>query len=131
MDSSPVINIGSIGGVDAGTLIFSASMLTTILFLSSLAVFALVAIKTKSIKNFQSQIAVFVGVYALGEILELHGMPVFANLPAEIGSQLHVAATLILSTILWARLFSSSKTVKKLVDNDNGNDGDNACPAGQ
>ncbi|HEX6560789.1 MAG TPA: hypothetical protein VF016_02055 [Nitrososphaera sp.] len=125
MDNSPAI---SMGDVDATDLLFSASMLTTILFLSSLAVFALVAIKTKSIKNFQSQIAVFAGVYALGEVLELHGMPMFANLPAEIGPQLHVAATVILSTILWVRLFSAGKIVKKLVDN-NGN-GD-IHPAGQ
>jgi hypothetical protein len=55
-------------------------------------------------------------------------MPMFATLPTEIGPQLHVAATVILSTILWVRLFSAGKIVKKLVDN-NGN-GD-IHPAGQ
>jgi hypothetical protein len=83
-----------------------------------LAIFVIVAIKSKTIKSFQSQISIFVGVYVVGEVLELNGIQNVTWLPADLGSQIHVAATLIIAAVLWSRLFYSSRIVKKLVDDD-------------
>ncbi len=102
----------------SSNLLFSAGILTTALFFFSLAIFVMLAIKSKTIKSFQSQIAIFVGIYVIGEILELNGVQNLTRLPADLGSQIHVAATLIITTILWSRLFYSVKVVKKLVDKD-------------
>jgi hypothetical protein len=108
-----------IGAVDASHLLFSAGILTTALFLFSLGIFLMLAIKSKTIKSFQSQISIFVGVYVVGEVLELNGIQSITGLlPAEIGSQIHVTATIIITTILWSRLFYSGRIVKKLVDRD-------------
>jgi predicted permease len=76
------------------------------------------AIKSKTIRSFQSQISIFVGVYVVGEVLELNGIQAITKLPADTGSQIHVAATIIITAILLSRLFYSGKVVKKLVDHD-------------
>jgi hypothetical protein len=115
---STVISTGGISATDGSNLLFSASILTMSLFLFSLAIFVIVAIKSKSIKSFQSQISIFVGVYVVGEILELNGIQNVTWLPVDLGSQIHVAATLIVVTVLWSRLFYSTRIVKKLVDHD-------------
>jgi hypothetical protein len=110
--------IGGIGAVDASHLLFSTGILTTTLFLFSFAIFVILAIKSKTIKSFQSQISIFVGVYVVGEVLELNGIQNVTRMSADLGSQIHVAATLIIAAVLWSRLFYSAKIVKKLVDHD-------------
>jgi hypothetical protein len=107
-----------ISAIDASNLLFSAGILTTTLFLFSFAIFIIVTIKSKNIKSFQSQISVFVAVYVIGEVLELNGIQNVTWLPADLGSQMHVAATIIIATVLWSRLFYSTKIVKKLVNHD-------------
>ncbi|HVX02728.1 MAG TPA: hypothetical protein VHA09_06205 [Nitrososphaera sp.] len=36
-------------------------------------------------------------------------------MPADMGSQVHVAATIIIAEVLWSRMFYSGKAVKRLV----------------
>jgi hypothetical protein len=110
--------MGGIGSVETPNLLLSAGLLTTALFLFSLGIFLTLAIKSKTIKSFQSQISIFVGVYVVGEVLELNAIQTVTGLPVEIGSQIHVTATIIITIILWLRLFYSGRMVKKLVDRD-------------
>lgn len=103
------------GGADnASGLLLSAGLLSTSLFLISLAIFVALAIKSRTVSSFQSQIAVFVGVYVAGEVLELQVIQNATAMGSDLGSQIHVAATIIITLTLWSRLFSSTKSVKKL-----------------
>ena len=110
--------ISWLGLVESPNLLTLSGVLTTALFLFSLGVFLMLAIKSKTVKGFQSQISIFVGVYVLGEILELSTIQTITGLPSEVGSQIHVAATMVITTILWSRLIYSSRIVKKLIERE-------------
>ncbi|MGB7706600.1 MAG: hypothetical protein WBL64_04815 [Nitrososphaeraceae archaeon] len=92
------------------------SIITSILFLVSLAFFVLLSIKLKSIRTFQFQISLFVGLYVLGEIIEIKELAAFLSIPESLGSQIHVGATIFLTFIIWIRFIYSEKAIKKLVD---------------
>ena len=92
------------------------SIITSILFLVSLAFFVLLSIKFKSIRTFQFQISLFVGLYVLGEIIEIKELAAFLSIPESLGSQIHVGATIFLTFIIWIRFIYSEKAIKNLVD---------------
>ncbi len=96
-------------------------ILTSILFLVSLAYFAWLSIKSKSIKTFQSQLSLFIGLYLLGELFEIKELASFLSIPDGLGSQIHVGATILLTVILWTRFYYSEKDMKNLVDGPEGN----------
>ncbi len=97
-------------------LIPSMSIITSILFLVSLAFFVLLSIKSKSIRTFQFQISLFIGLYVLGEIIEIKELAAFLSIPESLGSQIHVGATIFLTFIIWIRFYYSEKAIKNLVD---------------
>ena len=101
-------------------LVLSAGLLTSALFLISLGIFVGLAAKSRSLKSFQSQISIFIGVYIAGELLELSPVQTATGLPPEAGSQLHVLATIIITTVLWARFVHSNRSTKHLVDQYDG-----------
>ena len=115
-DWSSSIIIRAIGAADTSNLLFAAGILTTILFLSSFVIFVILAIKSNTIKSFQSQISIFIGIYVVGEVLELNSVQNITRLPSDLGSQIHVAATIIITVVIWSRLFYSGKIIKKLAD---------------
>jgi hypothetical protein len=92
------------------------SIITSILFLVSLAFFVLLGIKSKSIRTFQFQISLFIGLYVLGEIIEIKELATFLSIPESLGSQIHVGAIIFLTSIIWIRLYYSEKSIKNLVD---------------
>ena len=92
------------------------SIITSILFLVSLAFLVVLSIKFKSIRTFQFQISLFVGLYVLGEIIEIKELAAFLSIPESLGSQIHVGATIFLTFIIWIRFFYSEKAIKNLVD---------------
>jgi len=92
------------------------SIITSILFLVSLAFFVLLAIKSKSIRTFQFQISLFIGLYVLGEIIEIKELATFLSIPESLGSQIHVGAIIFLTSIIWIRLYYTEKSIKNLVD---------------
>src|SRR5690242_17870456 len=96
-------------------------MLSTSLFLVSLAIFVALAMKSRTIKSFSSQVSAFVGIYVIGEVLELNVIQNAAGLPAELGSQVHVAATIIITLVMWSRLLASGRAVKELEREQNAN----------
>ena len=108
--------ISAIGAADISNLLFAAGTVTTILFLSSFVIFVILAIKSRTFKSFQSQISIFIGVYVVGEVLELNSVQNITRLTSDLGSQIHVAATIIITVVLWSRLFYSGKIIKKLAD---------------
>jgi hypothetical protein len=92
------------------------SIITSILFLVSLAFLVVLSIKFKSIRTFQFQISLFVGLYVLGEIIEIKELAAFLTIPESLGSQIHVGATIFLTFIIWIRFIYSEKAIKNLVD---------------
>ena len=94
----------------------SMSIITSILFLVSLAFFVLLSIKSKSIRTFQFQLSLFIGLYVLGEIFEIKEIAAFLSIPEWLGSQIHVGATIFLTFIIWIRFYYSEKAIKNLVD---------------
>lgn len=97
-------------------ILFSAGVFTSALFLFSLGIFAVLALRSRTLKSFQTQISIFIGIYLAGELLELNTVRSITGLPPDIGSQLHVLATIVVTTILWTRLFYSTRAVRSLVD---------------
>ena len=92
------------------------SIITSILFLVSLAFFVLLAIKCNSIRTFQFQISLSIGLYVLGELIEIKELATFLSIPESLGSQIHVGAIIFLTSIIWTRLYYSEKSIKNLVD---------------
>ena len=92
------------------------SIITSILFLVSLTFFGWLSIKSKSIKTFQSQISLFIGLYVIGELLEIKQISTLLGIPDGIGSQIHVGATIFLTIVVWVRLYYSEKGIKSLAD---------------
>ena len=92
------------------------SIITSILFLVSLAFLVVLSIKSKSIRTFQFQISLFIGLYVLGEIIEIKELAAFLSVPETLGSQIHVAATIFLTFIIWIRFYYSENAIKNLVD---------------
>jgi D-alanyl-lipoteichoic acid acyltransferase DltB (MBOAT superfamily) len=92
------------------------SIITSILFLVSLTIFGWSSIKSRSIKTFQFQISVFIGLYIIGELFEIKQLSTFLSLPDGLGPQLHVGATIFLTLVIWMRLYYSEKAIKSIED---------------
>ena len=92
------------------------SIITSILFSISLIFFGWSSIKSRSIKNFQFLIALFIGLYIIGELFEIKQISTFLSLPDGLGSQIHVGATIFLTVVIWMRLYYSQKSIKSLED---------------
>ena len=92
------------------------SNLTLIILFASLAIFGMLAIRYRNIKNFEFQIFVFIIIYIVGEILENYKIPsLSASLP-HLGSQLHLIAAAFLAMILWIRLYYARSSGQRTVD---------------
>jgi D-alanyl-lipoteichoic acid acyltransferase DltB (MBOAT superfamily) len=92
------------------------SIITSILFWISLIFFGWLSIKSRSIKNFQFLISLFIGLYIIGELFEIKQLSTFLNLPEGLGSQIHAGATIFLTIVIWMRLYYSQKSIKSLED---------------
>ena len=92
------------------------SIITSILFSISLIFFGWSSFKSRSIKNFQFLISLFIGLYIIGELFEIKEIITFLNLPDGLGSQIHAGATIFLTIVIWMRLYNSQKSIKSLED---------------
>lgn len=92
------------------------SIITSVLFLVSLTFFGWLSIKSKSIRTFQSQISLFIGLYVIGELFEIKEIGTFLSIPEWLGSQIHVGATIFLTIVIWSRFYYSEKGIKSLTD---------------
>ena len=95
------------------SFLFSTSGLTTLIILfMALAVFGWLAIRYRNIRSFEFQISIFIMVYVVGEIIEDYNQMPFPN----VGSQIHIASAVLLTIILWLRLYSVRKSGREMVD---------------
>ena len=99
----------------------SMSDITFILSLVPLVIFVWVAVRSKSIKTFQFQIAIFIAVYILGEIIETSRIAIFSTLPPDIGSQIHVGSAIFFTIMVWFRFYYAEKSGKNMVESSIGN----------
>jgi D-alanyl-lipoteichoic acid acyltransferase DltB (MBOAT superfamily) len=97
------------------------SIITSILFWISLIFFGWSSIKSRSIKNFQFLISLFIGLYIIGELFEIRQLNTFLSLPDGLGSQIHAGATIFLTIVIWMRLYYSQKSIKSLDTPRDGN----------
>jgi D-alanyl-lipoteichoic acid acyltransferase DltB (MBOAT superfamily) len=90
------------------------SIITSILFSISLIIFGWSSIKSRSIKNFQFLISLFIGLYIIGELFEIKEISTLLSLPDGLGSQIHAGATIFLTIVIWTRLYNSQRSIKSL-----------------
>jgi D-alanyl-lipoteichoic acid acyltransferase DltB (MBOAT superfamily) len=127
-----MINIFENNNTDDSTFDFLHSMsdITFILSLISFIIFVWLALRSKSIKNFQFQISIFIAVYILGEIIENNRIAIFSTLLPDIGSQIHVGSAIFFTIMVWFRFYYAEKRGKKMIesdiDSDNSNGGSNS-----
>ena len=98
--------------------LYSMNDITFILSLISLIIFALLAIRSKSIKTFQFQLLLFIAVYVLGEIIENNRIAIFSTLPPNLGSQIHIASAIFFTIMIWLRFYYAEKKGKKMIESE-------------
>jgi hypothetical protein len=99
-----------------------ASGLTMILLFIALCIFIWLAVRSKGITTFQFQIAIFILIWILGEIIGVLQeyqiiilYPFFNQLP-DISLQIHLSSMIFLSIMLWIRFYFSERRQKRLID---------------
>lgn len=99
-----------------------ASGLTIILLFIALSIFIWLAVRSRGITTFQFQIAIFILIWILGEIIGVLQeyqiiilSPFFNKLP-DISLQIHLSSMIFLSVMLWIRFYHSERRQKKLID---------------
>jgi hypothetical protein len=105
-------------GDSTSDFLHSMSDITFILSLMPLIIFVWLAIKSKSIKNFQFQLSVFIAVYILGEIIENNRIAIFSNMPPDVGSQIHVGSAVFFTIMIWFRFYYAEKSGKKMIESE-------------
>ena len=88
----------------------------------SLSIFSFLVIRYRnSIKTFQSQMLLFIVLYLVGEIIENLNLNNSLILP-ELGSQIHVAATVFLIVSFWSRYYYSERHDMLMIDHEQEDD---------
>ena len=67
-------------------------------------------------KLFNFKYHLFIGLYVIGELLEIKQISTFLGMPDGLGSQIHAGATIFLTIVVWMRLYYSEKGIKSLDD---------------
>lgn len=99
-----------------------ASGLTIILLFIALSIFIWLAVRSRGIATFQFQVAIFILIWILGEIIgvlqeyQIIILSLFFNQLPDISLQIHLSSMIFLSVMLWIRFYYSERRQKKLVD---------------
>lgn len=99
-----------------------ASGLTIILLFIALSIFIWLAVRSRGITTFQFQVAIFILIWILGEIIgvlqeyQIIILSLFFNQLPDISLQIHLSSMIFLSVLLWIRFYYSERRQKKLVD---------------
>ncbi|TLX91042.1 MAG: hypothetical protein E6K93_05480 [Thaumarchaeota archaeon] len=97
----------------------TANYLTLFLLFGSLIIFALLAVKSKTIRSFQFQISVFIAIMVVGELIELLSNNGLMKLPSAfdgLGFLIHVGSMIFFSLMIWLRYYSSKRSGKKMIE---------------
>jgi hypothetical protein len=97
---------------------FATGDYSLITLIISLSIFSFLVIRSRSsIKTFQSQMLLFIVLYLVGEIIE--NINFNKSLPlSDLGSQIHVAATVFLIVSFWSRYYSSERHDIQMIDHE-------------
>ena len=93
--------------------------LTLLLLFSSLIIFALLAVKSKTIRSFQFQISVFIAIMVVGELVELLSNNGLLKMPSAfegLGFLIHVGSMIFFSLMIWLRYYNSKKSGRKMIE---------------
>jgi hypothetical protein len=103
-------------------LLHSIGDITSILTLVPLIIFVWLAIKSKNFKSFQFQISIFIAIYIIGQIIEnnTNRISAFSIMPDDIGSQIHVIATIFFTIMIWFRFYYAEVSGKKMIESPEG-----------
>lgn len=105
-------------GINSNTFIQLMNEFTLITLIISLSIFSFVVLRSRSnIKTFQTQILLFVVLYLIGEVIEDANLNILSSFP-ELGSQIHIVATVFLVVLFWTRFYYSVKHDTRMVDDD-------------
>ena len=110
--------------LNPGIFLLFMNNITIILLLIALGIFVWQATRSKSIRNFQFQISIFLVVWILGEIvgtLEDVKIIVFPALQENLGLEIHVISMVIFSSMLWLRFYYSERSGKKMIEDVDAN----------
>lgn len=100
---------------DAATLISHEAILA--LLFVALGIFATIAARSRKIRSFQFQIAVFIMVWIVGEMVEvLQDMGLLNVIDKELGMEIHLASMIFFSIMIWLRFYYSWSRGRKIVD---------------
>jgi hypothetical protein len=97
--------------------LFSSYVLLGLL-VTSLGIFGVTALKSKSVRSFQFQLSVFIVIWITGEIIELLVSKNFITIEGfeHIGMQVHLAAMVLFCIMLWLRFYYSKMRGSKMVE---------------
>jgi hypothetical protein len=83
----------------------------------ALGIFAIVAAKARNIRSFQFQIAIFIIVWIVGEMVDvLQDLQMLNVFDDALGMQIHLASMIFFSIMIWLRFYYSRSRGKKIVD---------------
>lgn len=102
-----------------GTLLLLMNSITIILLLGALGIFVWLAARSKSIRNFQFQMSIFIIIWILGDVVSVlhdNGIIVFSALQSDVGSGIHVVSMVFFSVMLWLRYYYSERSNKKMIE---------------
>jgi hypothetical protein len=87
------------------------------LLIAALGIFAIVAARSRNVRSFQFQIAIFIIVWIAGEMADvLQEMGVLNILDDQFGMEIHLASMAFFSIMIWLRFFYSRARGRKIVD---------------
>lgn len=87
------------------------------LLIVALGIFAVVAARARSIRSFQFQIAVFIMVWIVGEMVDvLQDLQLLSAFDEGLGMQIHLASMVFFSIMIWLRYYYSKTRGRKIVD---------------
>jgi len=88
-----------------------------VLLSSALAIFGVIALKSRKIASFQFQISIFILIWIVGELADLlQDLGLLMTINDELGMQVHLLSMIFFSIMIWIRFLYSRRKHRKIVD---------------
>jgi hypothetical protein len=94
--------------------------LTFVLLVFALAIFGLLAFRSRNIRSFQFQISVFLAIWILGELINVlvdNGFFALSSSMQNVGYEIHLLSMIFFAVLLYARYYYSRRRGMTLMDN--------------
>jgi len=102
-----------------GTFLLLMSNVTLILLLGALSIFVWLAVRSRDIRSFQFQIAIFIVIWILGQVVDIlqdSGNIVLPSILDDIALEIHVVSLVFLSIMMWLRFYYSKRSGKRTIE---------------